>query len=72
MCVFFVVFFIVQELPVALVDINPNRPLDGRQQILQEWGDYGLKTQWHPFALVPACSFPSHRWRQLVRKHGIQ
>lgn len=39
---------IVQELPAALVDIKPNRPLDGRQQMLREWKDYCLKTQWHP------------------------
>lgn len=39
---------IVQELPAALVDIKPNRPLDGRQQMLREWKDYCLKAQWHP------------------------
>lgn len=46
---------IVQELPAALVDIKPNRPLDGRQQMLREWKDYCLKAQWHP---SPSLSAP--------------
>lgn len=44
---------IVQDLPAALVDIKPNRPLDGRQQMLREWRDYCLKTQWHVCAPLP-------------------
>lgn len=53
-------FLIVQELPAALVDIKPNRPLDGLQQMLWEWRDYCLKTQWHrhPFALSLSVPFP--------------
>lgn len=45
------VILIVQDLPVALVDIKPNHPLEGRQQMLREWRDYSLKTQWQPSAL---------------------
>lgn len=52
------VILIVQDLPAALVDIKLNRPLDGRQQMLREWRDYCLKTQWHPSALSLSAPLP--------------